>query len=175
MDIDAINLLAQFEKVFFQFYDSSFVFGLKFFLAIYTTVLAVDIILIIIVHTPGMYFRVLKTGSDIPIAHKNKMQKRWEKVLARLQSQKSDQYKVAVLEADEIADEVLAKVGYPGSNMGERLESITVNQLEMIEELRKAHETRNGIVHKADFQLDRKTAEDLVGVYQKVLETLEFI
>jgi len=175
MDVGTINLLVQLKKTAVQFYGSGFVFGLKVFLAIYITVLVVDIILIIIVHTPGMYFRVLKTGSDVPIQHKSKMQKRWEKVLARLQSQKSDQYKVAVLEADEIADEFLAKVGYPGSNMGERLEGISSNQLEMIEELRKAHEVRNEIVHKAGFELNQKTAEELIGVYRKTLETLEFI
>ena len=175
MDVNTINLLVQSKKVFLQFYDSGFVFGLKIFLAIYITVLIVDIILIIIVHTPGMYLRVLQTGSDVPIAHKDKMQKRWEKLKARLQSRNEAQYKVAVLEADKIADEILMKVGYPGSNMGERLEGINTSQLEMIAELKKAHEVRNQIVHQADFSIDHKTAEEVIGVYQSMLETLEFI
>ena len=175
MDVETINFLAQSKKAFIQFYDSNFVFGVKIFLAIYITVLVVDIVLIIIAHTPGMYFRVLKTGSNVPIANKSKMQKRWGKVLTRLQAKNSAQCKVAGLEADQMADEILAKVGYPGNNMGERLEGISANQLEMIDELKKAHEVRNEIVHKSDFTLDQKTAEEVVGVYQKMLETLEFI
>ena len=165
----------QFKKAFLQFYDSPFVFGLKIFLAVYVTVLVVDIILIIIVHTPGMYLRVLQSGSDVPVAKKNKMQKRWAGVLGRLKGKKTEQYKVAVLEADKIADEILTKMGYQGNNMGERLDGISVSQLEMIAELKKAHEVRNGIVHRDDFPLDRKTAEEVIGVYQQLLETLEFI
>jgi hypothetical protein len=175
MDIVTSDFTAQITKVFFNFYGSNFAFGLKFFLAIYSAVLIADVILIIIVHTPGMYLRVLQTGSNVPVAHKEKMQKRWKKVLSRLRSRKDAQFKVAVLEADSITDEILSQVGYQGINMGERLDGISANQLEMIEELKKAHEVRNEIVHKADFVLDRKTAHEVVGVYQKVLETLEFI
>lgn len=175
MDISTINSLIQLKKIFLQFYDSGFAYGLKFFLAIYVAVLLTDVILIISLNTPGMYLRILKTGSDVPIAHKSKMQKRWEKVLARLHSRNVSQHKVAIMEADELAGEILAKVGYPGSSMGERLEGISANQLEMIEELKKAHEVRNEIVRRPDFQVDRKTAEEVIEVYHKMLETLEFI
>lgn len=173
--MDTVSFLTQSQNAFLQFYHSGFFFGIKLFLAVYVAVMLVDIILVIVLHTPGLYFRILQTGANVPVAHKNKMQKRWEKLKARLQSANVSQYKAAVLEADELTDEILAKIGYPGENMGERLSAITLNQLETIEELKQAHELRNEIVRKGDFALDQRKAEEIVGVYQKTLETLEFL
>jgi hypothetical protein len=175
MNIDTINFLSQAKKAFIQFNDSGLAFGIKIFLAIYVAVLVVDIILIIIVHTPGMYFRVLKGGANVPIPKKVKMQKRWEKVKARLQKGDAKQLKAAVLEADEIVNEILLKVGYAGENMGERLDGISADQLETIEELKEAHKVRNEIVRRADFELNQEQAEETVETYQKTLEILEFL
>lgn len=173
--METINIFVQSKKVWLNFYGSDFFFALKIILAIYIAVLIVDIILIIVIHTPGMYLRVIKEGANIPLAHKKKMQKRWARVKERLESGNASQYKAAVLEADEIVNDVLAKIGYPGDNMGERLDNITLDQLETIDELKVAHTTRNEIVRKADFALDQKRAEELVGVYQKTLETVDFL
>ena len=175
MDVATINILLQIKNAFLRFYSSDLAFGIKFFLAIYAAVLLADIILIIIAHTPGMYVRVLKGGADVPVVHKNKMQRRWEKVMFRLRSGKDSQYKAAVLEADEIVNEILSQIGYRGENMGERLSNISLDQLETIEELKQAHEVRNDIVRKSDFALDQQKAAETVGVYQKTLETLEFL
>ena len=173
--MDTILLLSQFKKIFLNFYGSGFFFGVKIVLAIYVAVLLVDIILIIVVHTPGMYYRVLKEGANIPTAHKKKIQKKWKKVLERLHSKDDKQHKLAILEADEITNDVLAKIGYPGSNMGERLDGISFNRLETIEGLKGAHEVRNEIVHKADLVLSREKAQEVIEAYQKTLELLEFI
>lgn len=172
--MDTILFLAQMKKMFLQVYASNFGFGVRIVLAIYVAVLLVDIILIIMVQTPGMFYRVLKEGTDIPTAHKKKIQKRWKKVLERLENTDNKQYKIAVLEADEITNDVLAKIGYPGSNMGERLDGIGVNRLETVEELKGAHEVRNEIVHQANLNISKEKAQEVIGVYQKTLELLEF-
>lgn len=173
--MNTINFLVQAKQSVIQLYNSDLFFGMKIILAIYIAVLVADIILIIIIHTPGMYFRVLQAGANIPIARKDETQKRWEKVRNRIRGGNMSQYKAAVLEADELTNEILTKIGYAGENMGERLGNITLEQLEMIEELKEAHKVRNEIVRKADFSLDQKKAEELVSVYQRALETVDFL
>jgi len=104
------------------------------------------------------------------------MRKRWEKVKSLLESNNASQYKLAIIEADSIADEILSGIGYTGANMGEKLDKINKKDLDdNLESLRGAHQIRNRIVHEADFEVDYRMARTVIGVYENFLRYLEFL
>ncbi len=158
-----------------NFYHSGTMIIIKFILGIYVLVLVANIILIVILREPGKDIRTALKGTDFPLIRKSKMQKRWERVRARLASPSPSQYKAAVLEADKIADEILSGIGYKGKNMTEKLDQTTPDHLENLEDLRRAHETRNRIIREKEFSLTQEEAKEIIEVYEKFLKSLEFI
>lgn len=149
---------------------------IKIFLMVYVIILVVNIILMLAMKGVGGDFRKGLRGMDIPLTSKSKMQKQWEKVLERLKTGNMSQYKVAIIEADAIADKLLAGIGYEGANMSERLAQIRPEQLDYYtDELNRVHQIRNRVVHEADFEVSRELAEETIAVYERFLRYLEFL
>jgi len=159
-----------------SFLNSPIFFVLKIFLIFYTLILIADLVLMLMLKGVGGEIRKGLRGMDIPLASKSKMQKKWDKVLERLDSGNMSQYKVAILEADEIADKLLAGIGYNGANMSERLAQIRPEQLDnYTDELARAHQIRNRIVHEENFVVDKEMAKETIEIYERFLRYLEFL
>lgn len=158
-----------------NFFNSPFMFAVKIFFAIYLLVLIVDIILLLILRGVKGDVRIGLKGVNMPITSSGKMQKRWSRVLKRMESDNLSQHKVAIIEADSIADDILKGIGYEGDNMTERLMHIKPEQLDGLEELKNAHAIRNRIVHETDFQIDHKSAHEVLNIYENFLRYLEFL
>lgn len=156
------------------FFEHSFLFAaLKFFLLVYVGVLLVDVILLLILKGLSGDLKVTLYGAERPLTSKGTLIKRWEAILARLKSDNPSQYKVAVLEADALADEILDGIGYPGATMAEKLSDVKGAQLESKERLSAAHEIRNQIVHDATFTLSREEAEQHLESYRVFFDEVE--
>lgn len=98
--------------------------------------------------------------------------KEWESVIEKIEKEDASSYRLAVIEADKILDNLLKKNGYVGEDMGERLKQITPTQLSNIDEVWQAHRVRNRIVHESDFKLTHPHAKRAIEIYQKALEDL---
>ncbi len=158
------------------FYHSAFFLGVKILIAIYLLVILADIVLLIVLRDVAEDIRLGSKGANIPIVSKKKMKKRWEKIRQRLESGNVSQYKVSIIEADAVVEEILASIGYGGENMAQKLEQVGDMHLdEHRETLAEVHKLRNRIVHEADFEVDRETAEAAVKVYEDFLRYLDFL
>lgn len=139
--------------------ESWFVAVLKFLALVYTLVLIANVILIMVLTDIKASVRENITGTHRPTGSRNKYIKRWETILSRLESANPSQYKVAILEADVFAEEVLEALGYHGSNMKERLEAMRDYDLETKGELVTGHAVRNRIIQESAFEPTREEAE----------------
>jgi hypothetical protein len=83
------------------------------------------------------------------------------------------EYKLAVIEADSVLDDILKRMGFAGQTLGERLEKLTSASLTNIEEVREAHKTRNNIVHDPNYRLSLDEARKLISIYEKALVDLQ--
>jgi len=170
------NFISSLPAMFVSFYNSQFIFVVKILAAIYLAVLVIDVILLLILRGIGATVRVGLRGMDIPLVTRSKMQKRWEKIKNRLDSNNPSQYKVAIIEADVVADEMLSGIGYKGANMAEKLEQVGIAHLDdHLEALKGAHEIRNRIVHEENFQVDERLAKAVLGIYENFLRYLELL
>lgn len=155
------------------FYTSLTFAAIKLFLEIYVLVMFIDLILLLKQRGLGGDIRDTLVGMNIPPElgnKKNKLRAKWEKVRVKLKSKNESDYKVAIIEADNIIDDLIARMNYKGENMGERLDNITPGQIENIEDLRKAHEVRNRIIHDESFVITKEEAEKTFEYYEDFLK-----
>jgi ABC-type lipoprotein release transport system permease subunit len=156
------------------FFDQSTLWlVVKFFLLVYVVVLLVDIVLMLVLKGLSADLKTALYGSNRPLHSKNKTIKRWETIRERLESGNPSQYKVAVLEADALADEMLTGIGYKGATMAEKLGAVRGGQLETKELLAQAHEARNQIIHDPHFSLSREEALGFLDSFEKFFHEIE--
>lgn len=94
---------------------------------------------------------------------------RLKDVLMHAESENPNDWKLAIIESDIILDGLLKQRGYGGNSLGERLKSISSNQLASINDAWEAHKIRNRIAHDgADFVLTKRIAHETIARYQRV-------
>ncbi|MBU2635421.1 hypothetical protein KJ841_03060 [Patescibacteria group bacterium] len=99
--------------------------------------------------------------------------KQWAKVLKRLETGKEADYKLAVIEADGLLNDILKKMGYKGETMAKILEQLDSTVLPDIEQIWEVHKIRNKVVHDPDYELNLEQARKILGIYEKSFRTLE--
>jgi hypothetical protein len=97
------------------------------------------------------------------------MQARWDEIVRHMQSAKETEWKFAVIEADKLIDLVLARAGFVGSSLGERLMNMQQGELQNLEVLWEAHKIRNNIAHEVDYFLRFTEAKRAIEAYASVL------
>ncbi|HPN96249.1 MAG TPA: hypothetical protein PLK35_00620 [Candidatus Moranbacteria bacterium] len=163
-----------------NFYNSTTFAVIKFILGIYAAVLFVDIILLLIQRGLGGDIKDTFLGMNLPREFvrkrpKDKLKIKWEKIKSKLDNDNKADLKMAIIEADDLIDDLIKKMKYPGDNFGERLENINPGQIENIEDLKKSHLMRNRIIHEEKFELTKKEAEEILASYEEFLRAFEVV
>ncbi len=114
----------------------------------------------------------LKSEINPPKAGESKYDAKWKEVQEHLSSLRDAEWKFAVIEADNILEDILGQMGFPGDTLGEKMKQIDKNQLASINELWEAHKLRNTIVHDPDYQIRYNDARVAIGQYEKALREM---
>lgn len=101
------------------------------------------------------------------------MRKFWDKIVQRLETGDVSEYKLAILEADDLVDSILKKMGYGGNNLEERLSLLSPVILPNIKAVEQAHRLRNSIVHDPDYHITLDEAKKTLEIYEKALRDLQ--
>lgn len=133
-------------------------------------------IIFLLIKSSWLKYSILYDAAEIltyrPFGVK-KIVKTWTKIMARLDTGLESEYKLAVIEADSILDDILKRMQYGGASLGERLEKITVATIPNIEAVWGAHKTRNNIVHDPDYKLSLDEAKKVLDVYVETFRNLD--
>jgi len=101
---------------------------------------------------------------------------RWHRIEQHVASDSQGDWRVAILEADIMLEEMLESMGYRGETIGERLKHIERSDFTTLDAAWEAHKVRNQIAHEgSDYQLSRREAERVVGLFREVFEEFRFI
>lgn len=109
-----------------------------------------------------------ESGHGVTADHSTK----WEQIKARAESVREAEWKLSVVEADNLVDSVLKERGYPGETMGERLMLIHPDQLSSLQDLWDAHKLRNLLVHDAGYKVSHEQVLAAMHAFDKVLREL---
>ena len=104
-----------------------------------------------------------------------RMTRAWQNIQVRLETQNEDEYKLAVTEADHILSNVLRRMNISGQETEEKLNTLTPAIITNLEDLKRAHISRNNIVHDPDYRLSLDKAKSILEVYEKTFQSLDLI
>jgi len=114
-----------------------------------------------------------KTVIEEPIEERAK---RWDKIKKYIQSNNSSDWRMAIMEADSLLDDIVKKIGYKGETLGERLSKIKPIHLNSIQDAWEAHKVRNKIAHEANrYEISKTKAENTIELYENVFKELGYI
>lgn len=106
---------------------------------------------------------------------KRKSLKGWEQIRKRISSPVQQEWKIAVLEADTILNEILKMAGYLGISLDKKLEILTKENLSNLEEIKKAHLISNQIMKDPGMELKKEDAIIALKSYKKAFVELNLL
>ncbi len=175
--LESILKFLEFLRSFLYYANGSqFIYGLKWLGAILSVAFGGLVILLVIklqiidglFKTAGNFFLT----QAFPKRHLNKS---WQKILARLAKSDEDSLRLALIEADNLFDDLLKQMRIPGESMADRLRYVDSSQIPNIDEIWRAHKLRNVLVHNHEYPITRNEMEFGVKAYEKALRELDFI
>jgi len=94
---------------------------------------------------------------------------RWAHIQALIGSESPSEWREAIIEADIMLDDMLARQGYTGDGVGERLQQVERADLNTLQDAWEAHKVRNQIAHQgSSFDLSQTLASRTVARYEAV-------
>lgn len=101
---------------------------------------------------------------------------RWQDVLNHIDSDRMNDWKLAIIEADIMLEEVLDAAGFPGATVADKLKNASPNSFRTVDQAWRAHLVRNKIAHEgADFEISKHVAQETIAQYKMVFEELQAI
>jgi len=161
--------------VYVAFLQSTTFFVIKIFLAIYTTVLVVDVLLLAYLSDVRGQLRKLRRGAPSTKVAKKADMREWSSITDRLSSQDEKQYRAALLQADQFVFKSLETQGYSGANFAERVSQIPPNSCSSLDAARDVHTLVKKIILEDELRITKEQAQNALGVYKKFLQNLDIL
>lgn len=166
-------------KIIVDFFQRAQVHDIIFILKIVSAVSSAALLVTLIFclvrsgYLKYLFFRDLFELISYRAYGQKKIVRRWDSIKSRLEKASESEYKLAIIEAETVFDEVLTRIGFTGVSVGEKLEKIQKEQLPSLDEVLEAHKTRNDIVHDPDYRLTLDQARKTIDIYEAAMKELE--
>ncbi len=105
----------------------------------------------------------------------DKFTKEWKKIMKKLDSGLESEYKLAVIQADTMLDEVLQRIGHTEETIEEKLKATTPIEIGNLEDVKEARKTRNSIVYDPDYHLPLEKARESLEIYKKAFKDMAIL
>lgn len=113
------------------------------------------------------------SGGDLAAEPKNE---KWEKIIQYANSSNASDWRLGIIEADVMLEELLRTMGYRGESVGELLKSVDKNEFLTAEDAWEAHKVRNAIAHSGgEFQLNERETKRVIALFEKVFKEFQII
>ena len=122
-----------------------------------------------------VYGKIDKDTEEIPGAAPIKNEK-WEQVQTHLNSKNPAEWRLAIIEADVMLDELLKTIGYHGETVGERLKAVEPSDFVTLEAAWEAHKVRNQIAHQGSgFEINEREARRVISLFETVFREFQIL
>jgi hypothetical protein len=100
----------------------------------------------------------------------------WSQTLSYLFSQHGSDWKLAIIEADSMLEELLDQLGFKGENLGDRLKSANQDNFPGLTIAWEVHTIRNRIAHEGlAFELSQHEAKRVIALYEQIFHGYGYI
>jgi hypothetical protein len=108
-----------------------------------------------------------------PVVNKNE---KWERVIAHLNSPNASDWRLAIIEADIMLDEMLRAQGYHGDSIGDMLKGVEKSDMLTLDAAWEAHKVRNRIAHDGSaYDLNEREVKRIGALYESVFREFKII
>jgi hypothetical protein len=112
----------------------------------------------------------------VPAGEHGSGQSRWQHIQTLMEGTNPSEWKEAIVEADILLDEVLAKRGYAGAGVGEKLKSASAKNFATLQNAWEAHKVRNQIAHEGSaFVISDTLVRRTIAHYESVFREFKAI
>lgn len=102
---------------------------------------------------------------------KEKENEKWVRIKEHLNSDNPADWRLAIIEADIMLEEMLRTLNYHGDSVGEMLKSVDPSDMLTLDAAWEAHKIRNSIAHGgSDFQLSEREARRAIALFETVFQ-----
>ncbi len=111
-------------------------------------------------------------------AQKNNMSdnEQWGNVLQYVFSGNPSDWKLAIIEADNMLDKLMDHLGIKGENLGEKLKNADKDKFRNISAAWEVHIIRNKIAHESgEFELSQHEAKRVIALYEQIFREFGYI
>lgn len=116
-----------------------------------------------------MYGHVEEDSLLESIQSEKEKNEKWERVKGYANSENPADWRLAIIEADVMLEEVLKVNGFPGDTIGDMLKAAEGGGLASLNAAWDAHKVRNRITHSgSDFQLSERETRRVVARFEEV-------
>jgi hypothetical protein len=120
-----------------------------------------------------LFVQDLEDASSWKDYGRTKISKKWQKIKKRLEKDNEVEYKLALIEAGKILDDILKKMGYGEESLNDKLKHLSSSHVSNLEELLKVNEICQNVIRDPDYRLNKEKAEEIIGVFEKSFKELE--
>ena len=111
------------------------------------------------------------TAEDVP-----QTQLRWNRVLEHANSADEHKWRLAILEADIMLNELLDLQGYKGETIAEKMKQVSRTNFNSVDDAWEAHKVRNKVAHEGvEYHIDEREKNHVINLYQRVFREFGFI
>lgn len=120
--------------------------------------------------------RFRAAGETVAAKDVSKTQLRWQSVLERAQSDDEKNWRLAILEADIMLNELLDVLGFRGETMADKMKQASRDRFRTIDLAWEAHRVRNQIAHQGSIMhLTSYETRRVITMYGQVFREFQFI
>jgi len=106
----------------------------------------------------------------------SRTQMRWNRIMQQIASDNEQNWRLAILEADIMLNELLDVLGYRGETMGDKMRNVERADFNTIDMAWEAHRARNKIAHEGSaLLLNMREARRIMAMYERVFREFQFI
>jgi len=100
----------------------------------------------------------------------------WSLTLNYLFSQHGSDWKLAIIEADAMLENLMDQLGFVGENLGDKLKSANQENFPQLTTAWEVHTVRNRIAHEGlSFELSHHEAKRIIALYEKIFHAYGYI
>jgi len=152
--------------------------AIKYFMIGMTMLFIVGIILILIRVEGGFKIRIreaIEEAKEVGKLPKTKTQNKWENIISKIESEDSNNHKMAVVLAEDLFTNVLKAANFSGDTLEKKLSKIPDNQLEFKEDIIWAYKLKEKILSDENFVVDYEETKRAVYIFKRALKEISVI
>ncbi len=154
----------------------AYIFSVLRIIFITVSVLMVGMIIFLVTKSPYLQFRFREKHTESwkrKPYQEIKIDKDWNEILRQAKDEDESERKLAVIEADDLINDVLSQLGYEGETLLEKLSGLTKEIIPNIEDVRSAHKERRDMVYDPNKNVSKEEATKLISTYEEVFKDLQ--